>query len=212
MRLLPFLLAESLLLGACSSAYYGTLEKFGVYKRDILVDRVQEGKEQQAEAQEQFLTTFERFKKLSGVDLGELEDMYERVENDFERCQDEADAVHERISSIETVAEDLFTEWEDEIEQISSPELRAKSRESLEETTARYEQLIAAMKRAEAKMEPVLVSFRDQILFLKHNLNARAIASLEQTVASIEDDVERLIADMQASIREADAFIGSIEG
>jgi hypothetical protein len=63
------------------------------------------------------------------------------------------------------------------------------------------------MKAAEATMTPVLAAFKDQVLFLKHNLNARAVASLSETVRGIEGDVAKLIADMNASIAEANAFI-----
>jgi hypothetical protein len=79
------------------------------------------------------------------------------------------------------------------------------------ETKDRYADLISAMRRAEVKMEPVLQSFGDQVLFLKHNLNAKAITSLQGSLASIESDVGILIRDMETSIAEADAFIASME-
>jgi hypothetical protein len=63
------------------------------------------------------------------------------------------------------------------------------------------------MKRAEAKVDPVLSAFRDQVLFLKHNLNAQAIASLHKELASVEVDVTSLINEMEVSIAEADRFI-----
>lgn len=53
-------------------------------------------------------------------------------------------------------------------------------------------------------------AFYDQVLFLKHNLNARAIASLKGNVASIESDIAVLIREMEASIREANRFIDAM--
>ena len=38
---------------ACQKAYYSTMEKFGVHKRDIMVDRVGEARDSQEEAKEQ---------------------------------------------------------------------------------------------------------------------------------------------------------------
>jgi hypothetical protein len=67
------------------------------------------------------------------------------------------------------------------------------------------------MKRAERKIDPVLNAFRDQVLYLKHNLNAQAIASLQSELVSIESDVARLIQEMDASIREANSFIASMQ-
>ena len=74
-------------------------------------------------------------------------------------------------------------------------------------TRGKYEQLISLMKRSEAKMKPVLAKFHDNVLFLKHNLNAAAISSLQGTAGQIETDVQALIKDMEASIAEADAFM-----
>ena len=60
-------------------------------------------------------------------------------------------------------------------------------------------------------MDPVLSAFQDQVLYLKHNLNAQAIVSLQGELVSIETDVAGLIKEMEASIKEADTFINSIE-
>ena len=71
-----------------------------------------------------------------------------------------------------SVAEALFAEWQKELEDYSSDRLRRKSEDQLRTTRQRYEQLIGAMRRAESKIEPVLRPLRDQVLFIKHNLNA----------------------------------------
>ena len=196
---------------ACRSIYYDAMERVGKHKRHILRDRVEDGRQDQAEAQEQFQSAYERFKAASGYDGGDLEGLYNSLNGELEESEEKAEAVRSRIASIEQVAADLFEEWEGEIGMISNASLRRSSQNSLRETKRRYAQLIAAMKRAESKMGPVLTAFRDQVLFLKHNLNARAIASLEGTVASIEDDVADLIGEIQASIREADSFISTLE-
>jgi hypothetical protein len=56
----------------------------------------------------------------------------------------------------------------------------------------------------------VLRAFRDQVLFLRHNLNARAIASLEGTVESLEAEVAALVREMDASIRQANECVESM--
>ena len=63
------------------------------------------------------------------------------------------------------------------------------------------------MRKAEQKTEPVLAAFRDQVLFLKHNLNMQAVSSIQQESAIIEQDVAALIRDMETSIAEAEAFV-----
>ncbi len=207
-RALP--LAVLALLAACSSAYYATLESFGVEKRDILVDRIEEGRDAQQAAKQEFLSALQAFKATTGFDGGGLEDVYDRLKDRLDACEARARGVRGRIEAIEDVAGDLFAEWKAEAAQYASPDLRAQSEQMLADTRQRYGTLLAAMQKAEGTMEPVLTAFRDQVLFLKHNLNAQAIASLSGNVAAIEDDVARLVKDMEASIAEADAFIRSM--
>ena len=46
---------------------------------------------------------------------------------------------------------------------------------------------------------------------MKHNLNAKAIASLKGELDAVESDVTSLIIAMEDSINEADAFIRTID-
>jgi phage-related minor tail protein len=199
------------LITGCSSAYYETMETYGFEKRALLVDRVEDARDAQDDASEQFASALEQFRATVNFDGGDLEKTYDRLNDEYERSADEAEAVRERIEEVGDVAEDLFEEWELELEEYSSAKLRSESQAILNDTRGRYAQLMRAMQRAEATMDPVLDAFRDQVLVLKHNLNARAIGSLRGELANIERDTERLVAEMQQSIAEADAFIASMK-
>ncbi|WP_028578941.1 DUF2959 domain-containing protein [Desulfogranum japonicum] len=201
----------TLLMVGCSSAYYGTLEKFGVHKRDVLVDRVGEARDAQEQAKDQFQTAYEQFATVVEVDGGDLEKQYTILNRAYEHSVQKAEAVHDRIDAVESVSEALFDEWEDELDDYSSKALRRDSERKLQDTRRQYEQLITAMKKAEEKIDPVLTVFHDQVLYLKHNLNARAIAALQGEMMSLEKDVERLLREMEASIQEADEFISHLQ-
>lgn len=195
----------------CSSVYYNTMEKFGYAKRDLLVERVDETRESQTEAKEQFASALEHFLAVTKVDGGELQRKYDDLNREFTRSEAAAKEVHERIAAVEDVAEALFREWKQELSQYSNASLRGESQRQLDTTRRRYDDLVRLMRRAADRMEPVLATFRDQVLFLKHNLNARAIASLDTTSRTLEADISRLIADMDTSIRESEAFIKSLK-
>lgn len=201
-----------LMLAGCrtSSLYYDAMEQVGIHKRHILRDRVEAAQDDQRAAEEQFQSAYERFKSVSGYAGGDLEDTYNALADELESSEDRAEDVRDRIDSIEEVAADLFDEWKSEIDQIQTPRLRRASSAQLRDTQKQYARLIGAMKRAEAKMDPVLVAFRDQVLFLKHNLNAKAIAALQGSVGDIEDDVAALIDDIRVSIREAETFLDTM--
>jgi hypothetical protein len=204
---LPVWLIAVAMLSGCQSAYYGAMEKFGYEKRDILVDRVEDAREAQQDAKKQFESALAQFIAVTNFSGGDLEQQYNKLKGEYEESESRATAVRKRIADVERVAQDLFSEWEKEIKQYSNPELRRSSQSQLNTTRARYRELIGAMKRAEKKLDPVLAAFHDRVLFLKHNLNARAIASLKSERAKIEADIATLVADMNRSIAEADRFI-----
>jgi hypothetical protein len=191
----------------CSAAYYGTLEQLGIEKRDILVDRVDETRDAQEAAKEQFTTALERFRALVDFDGGDLEATYDRLSEELEGSQARAGAVRERVAAVQEVAGDLFSEWRDELDDYASADLRRNSEATLRDTERRYARLEQVMQRSVASMDPVLETMNDQVLYLKHNLNARAIGSLGATARELQRDVDRLLAHMEAAIAEADAFI-----
>ena len=197
-------------LTACQTAYYGALEKVGIHKRDVLVSRVEKTRDSQEEAKQQFKSALEQFKSVVDFDGGKLESVYNRLNDEYESSKDAAQEVSDRIDSVAGVSEALFDEWEDELQQYTSESLKRKSRQQLSNTKRQYQKLIKSMRRAEKSMQPVLAVFKDQVLYLKHNLNARAIASIKGELKTIESDVSRLISEMNASIKEANDFIGTM--
>ncbi len=194
----------------CQNAYYAALEQFGYHKRDLLVTRVKDARDSQEEAKEQFKSALEQFSAVLNFNGGALEDKYKQLKAELERSESSASAVHSRIEAVEDVSEALFKEWEAELAQYTSENLRRDSARQLNAARRRYTPLIRSMKRAEAKIDPVLSAFRDQVLYLKHNLNAQAIASLQEELTSIETNIDALIREMEAAISEADAFIKAI--
>ena len=208
---LALVAALPLFLFACSSAYYSAMEKIGYEKRDILVDRVEEARDAQDDASEQFASALDQFRATVQFDGGDLEALYDRLNSEYEDSVAEADNVRGRIDEVESVSEDLFDEWQAELGEYSNADMRRNSETMLRDTRTRFTQMMTAMRRAERSMDPVLEAFQDQVLYLKHNLNARAIGALKGELASIERDTAQLIANMQSAIDEADAFIRSMQ-
>jgi len=205
------LMVAAALMGGCRSTYYNTMEKLGYPKRDLLIDRVQNARDTQEEAKKQFQSALEQFTAVVNFQGGKLEATYKKLSTELERSEAKAKAVAQRIADVEHVADALFKEWQDELEDYSSEDLRARSKQTLAYTRQRYARMLAAMQSAEMKIGPVLTAFRDQVLFLKHNLNAQALASLQNELVSVETDVAGLVKEMEASIAEANAFIAAME-
>lgn len=186
---------------------YSTYEKFGVYKRDLLAKKVTAARDEQKGAQQEFKDALTRLKELTGFEGGKLEKEYRSLQSNYDDAASRVTAVHKRIKDVETIAQDLFAEWEKENGQIQTESLRRTSRQQLNETRIRYDQMLAALKDAEGSMDPVLGKLHDYVLALKHSLNAQAVASLQGESIKIQDDISKLLAEMNASIARADEFV-----
>ena len=192
---------------ACNRIYYETMKKFGKEKRDILVSRVKDARESQDKAQKQFASALEKFQSIVQVENSPLEEKYKKLNEELQRSEDRANEVKDRIKAVRDVSNDLFKEWNDELGKYSDRSLRRESEREMRETKQRTDALVASMSKAQARVEPVLKPLRDRVLFLKHNLNARALGALSKELEVVRTDVGGLVADMQRSIDEADAFI-----
>lgn len=212
-RSLATLIAVSamMLTTGCETAYYNTLEQFGIQKREVLVDRIEDAQEAQQEGQEQFKDALEQFQAVVNFDGGDLETVYNQLDAEYEDSLDAAEAIRDRIDAVESVADALFSEWESELDQYTNASLRRDSERQLSETRRRYNRLIISMRNAEKAIDPVLASLKDNVLYLKHNLNARAIASIKGELSTVNQDVQTLIDAMQRAINESNAFIADMQ-
>ena len=211
MRKLFVALGVIIFVTGCSSAYYSGMEKIGVHKRDILVDRIGDAADSQEQAKEQLKDALDQFGSVVNYDGGDLQLTYDKLSAEYESSKASAKNVSKRIDSVESVSEDLFEEWEEELDSYQSQNLRKLSESQLNQTRGQYRELITSMRQVEKKMPPVLEVFEDQVLFLKHNLNARAVTSLKSEYQSISADVAQLVKEMETSINQANKFIKSLE-
>ena len=197
-------------LTGCQSAYYSAMEQVGYHKRDIMVDRVEDAKKSQQDAQEEFTSALEALSSLTNFSGGDLEDMYNQINDKYQDSEKAAQNVSDRIAAIEDVSDALFAEWQSELDLYTSASLRRSSEQKLRETQSSYKTMLSAMKRAEKKMDPVLNTLRDNTLYLKHNLNASAVGSLQGEFMSLEKDIAYAIKQMNAAIAESDKFLAQL--
>lgn len=209
-QLLTLMLSLLTLVG-CQSTYYSAMEQVGYHKRDIMIDRVEDAKTSQQEAQQEFSSALEALSVLTQFDGGELESVYEQINDKYQASEEAAEEVAARIAAIEDVSEALFDEWQEELDLYTSATLRRSSEKKLRETKASYQTMLKAMKRAESKMTPVLNTLRDNTLYLKHNLNASAIGSLQGEFTNLEKEIQFAIAQMNEAISESDKFLQTLQ-
>lgn len=201
------LLALTFALSGCESVYYSAMEKVGVHKRDILIDRVEETKDSQQESQQEFQSALEGLTALIDFKGGELQDTYNALNDDYQSSLKAANEVSANIDKVEEVADALFDEWSEELEQYRSASLKRQSSQKLAETKRQFSTLLSSMRNAESKMQPVLSSLNDNVLYLKHNLNAQAVSEIKGEFTNLKRDIQQLMNDMNKSIAESNKFI-----
>ena len=201
-----------IVLSGCASVQYSALEKVGIHKRDILVDRVEDARDAQSETREQLVSAYDELSALVGHEGGELEEKYERLSKEVERSRKATEELDEHLSDIDRVSEDLFDEWESELDLYSSAALRSDQERKLAQARRQFLMMRDRMQIARNRVDPVMAVLTDNVLFLKHSLNAQALSALRGQASVLEGQVDALIRDMQVAIEEADAFINRMRG
>jgi len=190
-----------------NTLYYTARESIGEHKRTIVVYQVEQACVSLQETRDEFEDALGRFKNLIAVNESSLEHRYHLLNRQYQFCRVKSDAVTSRIMAIEEVSEALFAEWEKELGEYSNRSLRNNSKQQLKTARQNYARLVKTMHKAESKIQPVLAAFKDQVLYLKHNLNARAIAALQHEFVEIGIDISQLILAMEQTIAEASQFV-----
>ena len=195
-------------------ANYGipSFDTFYQEPRDVLITRVEAASEAQQDTAQEFRSALEEFKAVTGFNGGDLEKRFNTLNAAFNDSEKAAKNVSSRIDRVVTATNRLLEDWREELDQYHDPAIKRRAETQFDATRTQAEKLIAAMREIESNTEPVLAVFRDQVLFLKHNLNMQAISSLQQESASVEQDVAILISQMEASIAEAQSFIKDLAG
>jgi hypothetical protein len=182
-----------------------------VEKRDILVKRVRDARKAQQDGKEEFRSALDRFKSVVESEGGTLEEKYNALSKQLERSESRARDIHDHVKGVKDVSSDLFREWEKELGQYNDRALRAESERELRATKRRTEGVIAAMEKADKRVDPVLQPLRDRVLFLKHNLNASAMGALDKELVALRTNVDVLVRDLESSIAEAETFITQMD-
>lgn len=209
-RILPLiasLFMMAFLTGCANNMYYAGMEKAGFHKRDIMIDRVEGVQDSQKEAQEEFKSALEHFGSLVTIKDSNLKSAYEKFNDEYENAKDAAEDLSNRIDKLEDVSLALFEEWTEELNLYKNEKLKTQSKKQLKSTQSKYKNMMKVMRSSEKSMEPILESFQDNVLILKHSLNAQAIGALQGELGNLKKEISGLISQMNQSIKTSNAFI-----
>jgi hypothetical protein len=204
------LAAVALALASCSSPELGPRDSFGFEKRDLLVARVEDGRDAERAAKAQFEAALDALRAIDAPAADQAAS-YAALESAYESSSDRSDDLAANIRAIEQVAGELFAEWRAEIDQSSDAGAKSSELDKLASWQRRCGRLTGALDRVQSRLEPTLAAFRERVLLEKQDLAAPAAAT--ERDASVEADVRllELVRELDAAILETAGFVKSIE-
>ena len=198
------------ILAGCTATYVAAWKQLGWESRDLLVDQVGDTRSRQEAAKEQFTSALDQFKATYSFDGGDLEEAYNKLQKDYDRCVAQADDFRDEIGGVKRLGKAFFNEWQKDIDSVPDAATRALVIQQRDATKESFDQMVAKMDDSADKMDPVLEAFQNRVILLKSSLNAQALASLESNADELVDGIEALIVEMNQSIAEADEFIAAM--
>ncbi len=208
-------LAAALSFTGCQTmqgALNRTKEVFGVKKRTIMVGEVRDARSSMEGVKAQFQSAMEQFRSLVTSSQGALDKRHKILKAAYEKTEKKAADIQGKIDAVKIVAEELFTEWETQLDQYTSDNLRRGSEQRLQEARNQTVIFINAMTGANEKAGPVLAAFSELVLFSSHDLNAESIEAISNEMLSVEQKHDSLIKGIDLSMSEADRLVDLMMG
>lgn len=205
------LLLSLLLTSSCSTVYYNFWETLGKEKRDLLKSKLNDVNNAQEDVEEQYVDNLERIRKEYNFNEGELEKTYDKITDDYEDTNEKQKELSERINKANNIATDLFEEWKNEAYQLQNKNYKRKSLQKLAITKKKYSRTYTTIKKIEKDLNKILRKFKDQVIFIKHNLNAKVIGNLKSEFNDIKIDIKKQIKNIKRSKNQTELFIKELD-
>jgi len=187
----------------CGNAYKAS----GQYKRELLLNRIEKARQCHDQAREQFEVVLANYTSIIDGKGGDIRTKYNKLNRECKRAESIDEDMSKRIKEVEKVGKPLFRDWEDELNQYQDEQLRRTSEEQLDLTRSKYLKCIHSIKACQAKVKDVIALINDQILFLSHNLNSKALTTFKKDTSYLKDEISGLVKQMQNAVKETETFI-----
>lgn len=208
---LSLALLTVLSLAGCQSSYFSLMDKAGISKREMLVDRIEDARDAQIKARYAFSRAADRYQAALHPSGNAPPVTLEQLQKAYADSSKAAAAVAPRVEVVEHVGDALFEEWRGELSHYRDAKLVAASRDAYDHSRAQYQQLLTSMRTAQTHVAPALENLNEQLLLIKHRRNAEASNGLDESTRSIPEDVAPLLIEMQRSIDQAGAFVNLLQ-
>lgn len=199
-----------IVLSSCSTIYYNFWETLGREKRDLLKSEMLSADSSHTEVKEELEDSLHRIRSEYDFKEGSLEKTYDSLSADYEDISSRSNELSDNIDKSEDIANDLFSEWRKEALSLNKRKYRKDSLTKLKKTKISFNDTLSSMRHVEKNMRKILKQYKDQVTYIKHNLNAKVIGSLQLEMKSISSEMEKLIVQIDRSKSKAKKFISKL--
>lgn len=183
---------------------------YGQLTREQLTASIEDARDTQTAVRAQFDATLDQFVTLVSADRNNWQTAFDQLKAEYAANQAQAAIIRSLIEDVESHSADLFNEWESELALFQDQNLRFKRELDLQEARRQCGQLLLSLHATENRMIPVLSAFRDYLVFLQDNLDARTVASLQPELAAMAGNIADLFYNIDSTIVESDEFLAEL--
>ena len=136
--------------------------------------------------------------------------LYKNLMKEMDNCDKRVEGVRKRTAEMNGAASMYFEERGKSVESIGSEDLRARGQARLEESKAEYAHILELGQAAGGDYQGFMAKLRDQVLFLGHDLNPDALASLDDDVKKQNKAATELYAKIDGTITAFNTYTGAL--
>lgn len=188
-RVAPFLFSLGVAVGGASCANLEATffePKDSMALVDDLSERIEEVHVATEVSKERMNAAVEALRSMTSSDFrGDALVAHAELTRSIESSEEQAETLRDHVTEMKDTASELFERWAQDLEGFTNAEMRQSSQKRLEDTRTRYQTIVAAVDPALWSLDAVNRDLRDHALFLGHDFNKSAVASVRPGVEAL---------------------------
>ena len=177
---------------------------------DDLVASVERVNSELDASKTKLLGAVQTLQKVTAPDFkGDAVEGHKELVRAIDDSEDQTDDLRKSVERMQAEAEPVFNQWTKDLEGYSNPEMRQRSQARLAAARERYDAVVAAVTPVLVECEAVNQTLGDHALFLKHDMNPAALATIQDDVKKVAKEAADLDGAFNAGKAATRAYVDS---
>jgi cell division septum initiation protein DivIVA len=188
----------------------GALAQQGFRQTDRLMSRAENSARAIEDTKGELQRTLEAYNSMFDGSAKNPRRAYQISLRGVERSEKRVGDIQKRLNEMQIEADKYFADWTTSLDAIINQDLRRRSEARRDETRAGYDNIHQAALKAVAEYETFIGNFRDQLMFLGHDLNPSSISSLKEDAGKLNGEAAQLFSEADGSLTVIRTLIDNI--